>query len=68
MKPTSPTWGRIVEQAAQKTGLTSFLARAATGAVALCAKIELEIAQLKAATMRGRFSRTSVSPSRVSIA
>jgi GTP-binding protein YchF len=36
-----------VERAAAKTGLTSFLANnAATRAVALCAKIELEIAQL----------------------
>src|SRR5215813_9860829 len=33
-------------RAAEAAGLTSFLARAATAAVAVCAKIELEIAQL----------------------
>jgi ribosome-binding ATPase len=38
-----------VAKAAEKTGLTSFLAHAATKAVALCAKIELEISQLEAA-------------------
>ena len=37
-----------IEQAAGATGLTSFLAHAATAAVAVCAKIELEIAQLDA--------------------
>jgi GTP-binding protein YchF len=36
-----------VEKAADAAGLTSFLARAATAAVAVCAKIELEIAQLE---------------------
>ncbi|MBI2186674.1 MAG: redox-regulated ATPase YchF [Acidobacteria bacterium] len=41
--------GGRVEKAAAHTGLTSFLARAATGAVALCATIELEIAQLEPA-------------------
>jgi GTP-binding protein YchF len=41
--------GASVEKAAQKTGLTSFLAHAATKAVAVCGKIELEIAQLEAA-------------------
>jgi GTP-binding protein YchF len=41
--------GASVEKAAAKTGLTGFLAHAATRAVALCAKIELEIAQLDAA-------------------
>ena len=35
-----------ITRAADETGLTSFLARAATKAVALCGKIELEIAQL----------------------
>jgi GTP-binding protein YchF len=35
-----------VEGAAAKTGLTTFLSRAATGAVPVCAKIELEIAAL----------------------
>ena len=41
--------GASVERAAEQTGLTSFLAHAATGAVALCATIELEIAQLEGA-------------------
>ena len=36
-----------VDHASQATGLTSFLARAETAAVAVCAKIELEIAQLE---------------------
>jgi GTP-binding protein YchF len=35
-----------VETAASKTGLTTFLSRAATAAVPVCAKIELEIAAL----------------------
>jgi ribosome-binding ATPase len=39
--------GASVEKAAAKTGLTDFLAHAATKAVALCTKIELEIAQLE---------------------
>jgi ribosome-binding ATPase len=40
--------GSSIETAAEKTGLTSFLAsHSATRAVALCAKIELEIAQLE---------------------
>ena len=38
--------GSTVEKAADKSGLTGFLAHASTRAVALCAKIELEIAQL----------------------
>jgi len=38
-----------VPAAAGAAGLTAFLSRAATGAVAVCAKIELEIAQLEAA-------------------
>jgi GTP-binding protein YchF len=37
-----------VEHAAGEAGLTAFLARAATAAVAVCARIELEIAQLEA--------------------
>jgi GTP-binding protein YchF len=41
--------GASIEKAAQKTGLTDFLAHAATKAVAVCAKIELEIAQLERA-------------------
>jgi GTP-binding protein YchF len=36
-----------IDHAAQVTGLTQFLSRAATAAVAVCAKIELEIAQLE---------------------
>ena len=35
-----------VDRAAASTGLTSFLSHAATAAVAVCARIELEIAQL----------------------
>jgi hypothetical protein len=38
-----------VEQAAALTGLTAFLSRAATAAVPVCAKIELEIAALDSA-------------------
>jgi GTP-binding protein YchF len=38
--------GDSVEKAAARTGLTAFLSRAATLAVPVCAKIELEIAQL----------------------
>ena len=41
--------GASVEKAAQQTGLTDFLAHAATRAVAVCARIELEIAQLEGA-------------------
>ena len=39
--------GADVERAAAATGLTAFLAHAETKAVALCAKMELEIAQLE---------------------
>jgi ribosome-binding ATPase len=38
-----------IERAAEAAGLTPFLSRAATAAVAVCAKIELEIAQLEPA-------------------
>jgi len=38
--------GAGIERVAEATGLTAFLGRAATRAVAICAKIELEIAQL----------------------
>jgi GTP-binding protein YchF len=41
--------GADVERAAGKTGLTAFLANASTRAVALCAKIELEISRLDGA-------------------
>jgi ribosome-binding ATPase len=37
-----------IDKAADAVGLTAFLSRAATAAVAVCAKIELEIAQLDA--------------------
>jgi GTP-binding protein YchF len=40
--------GAGIERVAADAGLTAFLARAATRAVALCAKIELEIADLEA--------------------
>ena len=40
--------GASVERAAEQTGLKGFLSRAATRAVAVCAKIELEIAELDA--------------------
>src|SRR5580765_3875305 len=40
--------GDDIARAAEKAGLTAFLAHAATRAVALCTKIELEIAQLGA--------------------
>jgi ribosome-binding ATPase len=39
--------GSSVSKAADKTGLTAFLAHAVTRAVALCARIELEISQLE---------------------
>ena len=41
--------GTEIHRAAAAAGLTPFLSRAATAAVAVCAKIELEIAQLEAA-------------------
>jgi GTP-binding protein YchF len=41
--------GADLQKAAEKTSLTAFLAHASTRAVALCAKIELEIAQLEGA-------------------
>ena len=41
--------GGDVARAAEKTGLTAFLSRAATLAVPVCGKIELEIGQLEAA-------------------
>ena len=42
-----PTVGASVDKAAAQTGLIAFLAHAATRAVAVCGKIELEIAQLE---------------------
>jgi GTP-binding protein YchF len=44
-----PGMGDSVERAAAQTGLTAFLARAATRAVALCTTIELEISRLEPA-------------------
>jgi len=44
-----PQIGASVDKAAAHTGLTPFLARAATRAVALCATIELEISRLEPA-------------------
>ena len=41
--------GDDITRAAEKAGLTAFLAHASTRAVALCTKIELEISQLEAA-------------------
>jgi GTP-binding protein YchF len=41
--------GDSVQRGAEKTGLTEFLAHAATRAVAVCNRIELEIAQLEGA-------------------
>ena len=41
--------GSDIRAVAERTGLTAFLARAKTRAVALCAKIELEIAELEGA-------------------
>ena len=41
--------GDDIARAADKAGLTAFLAHASTRAVALCTKIELEISQLEAA-------------------
>jgi GTP-binding protein YchF len=40
--------GSSIDKAASQTGLSEFLAHAATKAVALCTKIELEISQLEA--------------------
>ena len=52
-----------VDQAASAAGLTPFLSRAATGSVAACAKIELEIAQLDAADARAFLSDLGLSES-----
>jgi len=45
-----------LSRAAEKTGLTAFLAHASTRAVALCAKIELEISQLEGADAKAFLS------------
>jgi GTP-binding protein YchF len=48
--------GSDLSRAAGKTGLTAFLAHASTRAVALCAKIELEISQLEGADAKAFLS------------
>jgi GTP-binding protein YchF len=48
--------GSDLSRAADKTGLTAFLAQASTRAVALCAKIELEISQLEGADAKAFLS------------
>jgi ribosome-binding ATPase len=55
--------GADLDKAAAQTGLTTFLARAATKAVALCAKIELEIAQLDPADAKAFLSDLGLSES-----
>ena len=52
-----------IEQAAGAAGLTPFLSRAATAAAAVCAKIELEIAQLDAADATAFLSDLGLSES-----
>jgi GTP-binding protein YchF len=48
--------GSDLSRAAGKTGLTAFLAHASTRAIALCAKIELEISQLEGADAKAFLS------------
>jgi ribosome-binding ATPase len=55
--------GSTVEKAADRSGLTAFLAHAATRAVALCAKIELEIAQLEGEDAKAFLSDLGLSES-----
>jgi ribosome-binding ATPase len=55
--------GARIDQAADAVGLTPFLSRAATAAVAVCAKIELEIAQLDAADAAAFLSDLGLSES-----
>ena len=55
--------GSSVEKAAQNSGLTAFLAHASTRAVALCAKIELEISQLEGDDARAFLSDLGLSES-----
>jgi GTP-binding protein YchF len=45
-----------IDRAAEATGLTPFLSRARTAAVAVCARIELEIAQLEGADQQAFLS------------
>jgi len=51
-----PAVGGDAARAAEAAGLTGFLSRAATGIVPLCAKIELEIAELEPADARAFLS------------
>jgi GTP-binding protein YchF len=55
--------GSAIDRAAESTGLTAFLARAGTRAVALCAKIELEISQLDGADATAFLSDLGLSES-----
>ena len=55
--------GSDVTRAAEKTGLTAFSAHAATRAVALCTKIELEIAQLEGSDQQAFLSDLGLSES-----
>ena len=55
--------GSDVARAAAKTGLTAFLAHAATRAVALCTRIELEIAQLEGSDQQAFLSDLGLSES-----
>jgi GTP-binding protein YchF len=55
--------GSSVEKAAENSGLTAFLAHASTRAVALCAKIELEISQLGGDDARAFLSDLGLSES-----
>jgi ribosome-binding ATPase len=52
-----------MDRAAEAAGLTAFLARGATASVAVCAKIELEIAQLDAADAAAFLSDLGLSES-----
>jgi GTP-binding protein YchF len=52
-----------IEKAADVVGLTGFLSRAATAAVAVCARIELEIAQLDASDAAAFLSDLGLSES-----
>ena len=55
--------GADLQKAAEKTSLTAFLKHASTRAVALCAKIELEIAQLEGADAKAFLSDLGLSES-----
>jgi len=55
--------GADLQKAAEKTGLTAFLAHAATRAVALCTKIELEISQLEGDDAKAFLSELGLSES-----